>query len=485
MTEAETHKPRLFISYSWSNPDHQAWVLSFAEELVGAGIDVILDKWDLQPGHDAHAFMESMVTDPKVNKVLLICDEVYARKSDARAGGAGTEAQIITPEIYAKKAQDKFVAVVRERDRDGAPYLPVYYKGRIYIDLSNAASYSTEFERLVRWAWDAPLNVRPPVGERPSFLSEEAATPRIASSLLFRRANEAIRSGDSNGVAAAKEYFQVISRDLEAFRIAMNKDNKDTFDDLVISNIDEFTHYRNELITVFTNIANYNTSEEMLEAVHRFFERLLPYQYRPESVHSSYDVDFDNFNFIVHELFLYCLGIFIQNEQFEAANHLIENEYYLRNIVNPESSMRSYLSFQNPMKILDFRNRRLKLNRLSLRADMLKERNKSTGIDFSCVMTADFILYIRSQSSSNAWHMWWPETLLYSDRYGAAFEIFARAKSGKYFERIKPLLGVKDKEELGAILTKIKSDRDRIPRWQFESISPDRLMGFDALATTV
>lgn len=483
MTESDTPKPRLFISYSWSNLDHEAWVLSFAEELVGAGIEVILDKWDLQPGHDAHAFMESMVTDPKVNKVLLICDEVYARKSDARSGGAGTEAQIITPEIYAKKAQDKFVAVVRERDHDGRPYLPVYYKGRIYIDLSNASSYSTEFERLVRWAWGAPLNVRPPIGERPGFLTKEAATPKIASSLLLRRALESIRAG-ANGVAAVKEYFQTISRDLEVFRITMNEDNKETFDDLVISTIDEFMHYRNEAIEVFSTIANYNTSVEMLEVVHRFFERLLPYQYRPERVHSSYDVDFDNFNFIVHELFLYCIGIFIQNERFDAANYLIENEYYFKDLANPENSMHSYLSFRNPMRILEFRNRRLKLNRLSLRADLLKERNKSTGVDFSCVMTADFVLYLRSQSSSDAWHTWWPETLLYSDRYGAAFEIFARAKSRRYFDRIKPLLNVKDKEELGVILTNVRSDRDRIPRWQFESINPGRLMGFDALGTT-
>jgi hypothetical protein len=110
-------EPKLFISYSWSNPDHESWVVSFAEELLSQGIEVILDKWALQPGHDAYAFMESMVTDPTVNKVVLVCDQKYAQKSNDRAGGAGAEAQIITPELYAKKAQDKFVAVFASATR--------------------------------------------------------------------------------------------------------------------------------------------------------------------------------------------------------------------------------------------------------------------------------------------------------------------------------------------------------------------------------
>jgi TIR domain len=116
--------PKLFISYCWSSPEHESWVLQLAEELVSQGIEVKLDKWDLQPGHDAYAFMESMVTDQTVTKVLMICDETYKMKSNSRSGGAGIEAQIITPELYSKSAQDKFVAVVREKDSEGTALLP-------------------------------------------------------------------------------------------------------------------------------------------------------------------------------------------------------------------------------------------------------------------------------------------------------------------------------------------------------------------------
>jgi TIR domain len=162
--------PKLFVSYSWSNPDHAAWVLDLAQQLVSQGIDVKLDKWDLLPGHDANVFMESMVGDPSVTKVVMICDQSYIIKSNSRAGGAGIEAQIISPELYSKSAQDKFVAVIRERDASGNIVVPTYYKGRIFIDLSEPSTYAEGFEQLIRWAWDEPLHVRPAIGQKSNYL---------------------------------------------------------------------------------------------------------------------------------------------------------------------------------------------------------------------------------------------------------------------------------------------------------------------------
>jgi len=66
--------PKLFISYSWTSSAHEEWVISLATELRESRVDVILDKWDLKEGQDAHAFMEKMVTDPEIKKVAMICD---------------------------------------------------------------------------------------------------------------------------------------------------------------------------------------------------------------------------------------------------------------------------------------------------------------------------------------------------------------------------------------------------------------------------
>src|SRR5690606_20069871 len=128
------NNPKLFISYSWTSPNHEARVLALASELVDNGVNVIFDKWDLREGQDAYAFMESMVRDPEVTKVLLVCDSVYVRKADERSGGVGTEAQILSPDLYRQRDQTKFVALVLERDDEGKPLVPTYYASRVYID---------------------------------------------------------------------------------------------------------------------------------------------------------------------------------------------------------------------------------------------------------------------------------------------------------------------------------------------------------------
>ncbi len=102
---------------------------SLVTELRQEGVDVILDKWDLKEGHDVITFMEKMVSDPEIRKVAIICDRLYVeKKADKRSGGVGKETQIITPEIYEKADQGKFVAIIAEKDGEGKPYRPIYYK---------------------------------------------------------------------------------------------------------------------------------------------------------------------------------------------------------------------------------------------------------------------------------------------------------------------------------------------------------------------
>ncbi|KQZ56245.1 hypothetical protein ASD54_25215 [Rhizobium sp. Root149] len=476
-------EPKLFISYSWSNQDHEAWVVKFAEELASQGIDVILDKWDLQPGHDANAFMESMVTDASVTKVILICDEVYATKSDGRAGGAGTEAQIITPKIYAQSRQDKFVAVVRERNADGKAFLPAYYGSRIYFDLSNPATYGEEFDKIVRWAWGQPLYIRPEKGTKPSFIDAQRAPSKIASSVSFRRACDAIRNSSSNVVALTGEYLETIVQGLEAFRIKTEPTTRETFDDIVVASVNEFSPYRNELIELFLLCARFQPNLEMTEVLHRFFEKCIPYLHPPQNAGQWTEWDFDNYHFIIHELFLYCLGAFLKYEKYAAAATFMENEYYSRKRSGGDNLMQPFTVFRGYMRSLEHRNNRLKLNRLSVRADMLSERNKGTGVDFQYVMAADFVLYLRG-SMFGEWHRWWPETLLYADRFGGSFEMFSRAKSKKYFAKLTPLLGVNSKAQLGDVLTAILSSPDRIPKWQFERLNVNALLGYANLDTT-
>lgn len=473
--------PKLFISYSWSNATHEQWVVELATNLRESGIDVILDKWDLKEGHDAYAFMEKMVSDKNIKKVAIISDQVYAGKADGRHGGVGTETQIISREVYDNQEQDKFVAVVSEKDNEGRPCLPTYYKSRIYIDLSEPDTYADNYEKLLRWVFNKPLYEKPEIGKTPEFLSGDNVVS-LGTSASFKRALDAIRNAKTSAPGAIDEFFNVFSSNLERFRIEKTEEE---YDELIVKNINEFMPYRNEAIQVFIAIAQYAPSEENIVKLHRFLESLIPYMNRPPEVTQYSEWDFDNFKFIVHELFLYAFSILVKHERFYQANYLLQNQYYVSgNSDYGRNVMISFTAFREHMRSLEHRNSRLELRRLSMRADLLEERSKSSGVEFRYLMQGDFILFMRAEiEDTDGYLSWWPETLLYLFRFHSAFEIFARGISIKYFNKLKCLLAIEQKEDLNELLGGYRNGQGRLPRWETNSVNPSGLLGFEQLAT--
>lgn len=473
--------PKVFISYSWSNHDHEQLVLQIATELVESGIDVILDKWDLKEGHDAYTFMEKMVTDSDIKKVAIISDKVYAEKADDRSGGVGTETQIISREVYEQAQQDKFVVVVTERNEQDQPCLPTYYKSRIYIDLSQPDRYSENFEKLLRWLFDKPLYVKPAPGAPPNFL-EESESVSIGTSSAFKRLIDAIRTDKATTTGFLDEYLSMYSTNLERFRVR-NTDGE--LDETTYESILAFLPARNEYVQLVATISQFQPKIESVRRLHRFIETIISYMHRPEHITTYNEREFDNYKFIVHELFLYTLAIFIKNEQFELAAHLLSQQYYVGERQQyGDKSMVEFHVIRQYTETLEHRNRRLGLRKLSLRAHLLKERSQATGVEFRYLMQADFVAFIRVELlKTSEYDHWWPETLLYLDNFGGSFEMFARSISQNYFDRVKTLLGIETKTALDGLLTEYAQDRSLLPRWGFKSFSPRALLGYEDLCT--
>lgn len=440
-----------------------------------------MDKCDLKEGHDAVAFMEKMVTDPEIKKVAIICDEKYATKADGREGGVGTETQIISREVYEKQDQGKFVAIVCKKNSDGKPFLPTYNKSRIYIDLCEDESYSDNFERLLRWVFDKPLYVKPELGNKPSFLSEDMHIS-LGTTVLFKRCVDALKNYKPYASGAFDEYCSVFAANLERFRIS-NPDGE--FDDAVIKNIEEFKPSRNEAIQLFITIAQYAQSEEIIQRVHSLFESLIPYMNRPPNISQCKEWDFDNYKFVVHELFLYALATLLKYERFDQANHLLQQQYYVPgNSDYGRNVMVSFTVFRHYIRSLEYRDDLLSLRRLSLRADLLKERCARTGIDFRYLLQADFVAFMSAEiEAKDRYNSWWPETLLYLGHFNSPFEIFARCVSKTYFDKAKVLLGIETSKYLEPLLNSHNDETRKLPSWDFERFNPASLLGYENLAT--
>jgi hypothetical protein len=271
----------------------------------------------------------------------------------------------------------------------------------------------------------------------------------------------------------------MFAENLEKFRIT---EKNGEFDELVIKNIEDFIPYRNEFIQLLITISKYSREEQTVNLLHIFFEQLIPYKYRPESAQSYSEWDYDNFKFIIHELFLYTMAIFLKYERFSYALHLMSQDYYAR--VPAEyghNTMVSYEVFRSSLRSLEHRNKRLNLQRLSLQADLLKQRSHSTAIEFRYLMQADFVLFMRKSVEDS--YIWRPDTLLYVEHFSRAFEIFARSASKTYFDKVKNLIRIESPRDLEPVFESYRQNKRKLPRWEFDSFDPSTLLGYSKLAT--
>ena len=451
--------PKLFISYSWSSLAHEKWVLDLATRLRESGVNVILDKWDLKEGQDALAFMEKMVSDSEIEKVAIITDSAYAEKADGRAGGVGVETQIISKEVYDSQEQSKFVAVVAELDENGNPCLPTYYKPRIYIDMSDPDASSENFDKLLRWIYDKPLHTKPDIGRRPAFLDEQDNA--LGTTAANKRAVAAVKGYERHASSAIESYLTIFAENLEKFRI---KKVEEDFYEVAVKNIEGFAPYRNEAVGLFAAIAQHAPTEDNIRHLRKFFESLIPYMHLPANVNQCMGCEFDNFKFIIRELFLCWIAVLLQRERFAETDAFLREQFYFEHHPSHgDGSMKDYFVFDPSIGLG------------GMSASMLKKRANSSALKFRHLRQADFTLYIRGAviCPNDFTPAWCPITLHTRD-FTCAFEVFARSSSKKYFEETKKILGVSQKEELFKIFD---------VSWREFGIDSARLLGYEQLAT--
>lgn len=260
--------PKIFISYSWTTPEHQDWVIDLATTFRQNGIDVLLDKWELREGADSHAFMESMVNDTSITHIIMIIDKVYTERANGRSGGVGTESTILSNELYTKKNKNNIVAVLAEPN---VPK-PTFYAGRIHIDLSNEERYAEELEKLIRWAFGMFEYEKPVLGAPPSFILAEDTGVVLNTNLEYQLAIDSLKKGKSNLNSAVKHYLEKLVKELNKYQFD-KEESKAQF----IANLDSFKPYVDEFKNV-TNEACLFRNGSLHRFYHQFFEDLLAYQ---------------------------------------------------------------------------------------------------------------------------------------------------------------------------------------------------------------
>lgn len=479
------NSPKAFISYSRSSPGQCDRIRTYAERLVNDGVDTILDQWSLSEGQDKYAFMESMVTDPSVTHVLIFSDAQYAEKADQRRAGVGTESQIISREVYEKVDQKKFIPIVCERQEDGEPCLPVFLASRIWIDFSSLEAVNENWERLLRVLFGKPIYAKPSLGKPPSFLTDETERPSLPTLGKFSMLKDALLNGKPTVPLLRKDFIQAAIAYADTLRVR-SRPELEHIDEKVLDDLRALLPLRDQFIDWLLLEASLQEPERLDGILTEFLETLLALKYRPPEVTTWNESWFDAHRLFVYEMFLYVVAVLLKTDKYSSVRGILTAHYIL-----PESESsrgRDFVAFDkfytHSQALLD-RNRRLKLNRASVIADVVKERATRNDVPFRDVMQAELVVLLASLLSED--RRWFPHTLVYAGDGGVRFPLFVRAAQHRYFSRIQAITGIASAEELRQKVREGSERHDIIRQWNdlmfWADVSFWHAMNMDALDT--
>jgi hypothetical protein len=482
--------PKVFISYSWKPKKNKDEAIELAERLSSDGVQVIIDVWNLSEGQDKYQFMEQMVNDPEILRVLIICNKEYTDKANSKKGGVGTESLIISKEIYTQADQKKFIPVLFERDENGKEHIPTFIHSRIYIDLSQEDKFEEEYEKLLRNIFDKPESRRPPIGSPPPYITEQEPV-FLRTAHKVRTIKNGLISDRQNTQIFIDDYYRSFLESLKDFEISEEEINKEQFlDELILKRIDALTSLRDDFIDFIDVLTTYSVKID-LDKINSFLNTMLEYLINqrayayPSGSRGSYSSD--QFKFFIYELFLYIFTIFTDKERFDDLSKIVYNDFIINDEHDRATYALNYFVFNQPVESLDkLRNQRLAMNRYSFTADLLKQRADNKVFPFVKLQESDIFLYYLSlmqqpREQPVGLFRWIPKTSIYN---GYRLTLLRKMVSLRQFEKLKSLFAVTTVDELKTkVASAIPIDERRTSRFELSFPSIKQAFNFLEIGT--
>ena len=432
----------------------------WADRLVADGVDVILDIYDLKEGDDKYAFMESMVTDPEVTHVLVICDKVYAEKANARKAGVGTESQIISGEVYQRVKQSKFIPIVCEFS-EGEPILPAFMQSRMWVNFSSSEAENENWEQLIRLLYGKPQYVKPKKGKAPTFITSDTPIPTSEAFAKFNSLKQAVLQDKKGLNHYRRDFIESCIAYADDLRVRERPD-VESIGEKVLEDCNKLKAVRNHLcdwVLLESEITDESTfSESLIELL----EKLRELKSRPAEINSWNDSWFEAHSVFVYETFLYIVAALIKSGAYGVLNEIYTSHYLL-----PSSDQYGNQKFEKfdcfygysetLQSVLAPLNQKL----YAPAAELIKKQADREDIPFSDIRQADLLTLLMSFLTPET--RWYPATLHYSS-YGNGYPFFVRAAQHKNFLKLARITGIESVEELRS---KIKEGQIRVGvnRW--------------------
>jgi hypothetical protein len=291
-------------------------------------------------------------------------------------------------------------------------------------------------------------------------------------------ARESIEHGRANHVLLARRYMTWLIEQLDALNPALTAENPD---ELLIAAIELAA----PLVTDFghlSEVISATNSQETANIIYKGFEPLLQrYDYDPNKRGSGLNInghplDYDFYKFVGHELFVTFFSFFIRDGQWQLIGDLLNESFYIQDHARRIQQTRSFDYANDHIVLLEHRNRRLKLNFMTLHGKLLAERHSEGElgrvVPLQQFMDADLLLFLRSNHGDDQsnWDPFSTSNMYNLPRY------LVEAVQRRYAERLLKPIGVDSIDMLCHRLARRKAQHIR---WFDSRMHYDSLEGFD------
>jgi hypothetical protein len=233
----------------------------------------------------------------------------------------------------------------------------------------------------------------------------------------------------------------------------LEREKVDRWDDDLVEAIQQALPFVTDFARIADAAAVHNSEEAALGLFRGFAPLLAQYDLAPGKSGYLYGVEFDFPKFIGHELMVTLFATFIEERRWKTVAEMCRETVVVPNASSGRAASVTFVYASKPVALLDHRNARLKKNRVSLHADILKERHEHGQLGQLCpwrgFQDADVFLYLRSvfeTATFDLWKIWRPWSAAFSSR-GSIRYLLEATRREKAEQLLEPL-GVKDLAEL-------------------------------------
>lgn len=295
---------------------------------------------------------------------------------------------------------------------------------------------------------------------------------------------KSIQTGAANQASLCARVIPEIAKRVEELTPKLCREEQNQWDNHLVGAIQQTL----PLVTDFARVTEEVAAHDSREAARGLFRGFAPlfsqYNLPPGFSGAFFDVQFDLPKFVGHELMVTLFSALIGERRWGLVADLCRET-----VMIPSAGRRfetetpvTYLFASENLRLLDYRNDRLKLNRISLHADILKERHEAGNLGelspWRRFQDGDVFLYLRSvfeQPQEDLWTCWRPWTAVFLGSPGFLLEATQREKA----EQLLKPLGAKDLADLrrrlkqaAKMLGKLFGSRNPF-FYPFENLNPD------------